>query len=59
MQGTAGLTHRPLAGNKLLRPEFETKINIITYKRTSKREVNLNRGDTNPNESTNAKGDYI
>ena len=53
MQGTADLTHRP--GNKLSRPKIEK----ISYKRTTELEPNLNRGNTNPNEITNASGNKI
>ena len=47
MQASADLTHRP--GNKLSRLKTEKK----SYKKISKLDANLNRGNTIPNESTN------
>ena len=46
MQG-ADLTHRP--GNKLSRPKIEKR----SYKKISILDANLNKGNTNPNGSTN------
>ena len=49
-QGIADSTHRP--GNELLRPKIWKEI----LQKISKVDANLNRGSTNPNESTKAKG---